>query len=246
MFKPDHFIWLGISLVLVGILLFISRKFKFSYRTATWVIFGIYMVSELAKIVLQFHIIDGHLKFIFKAGYLPFQLCTVTLFFVIYLVFAKNEKRIEFVKSLVLEITLLGATFALIIPSSLKPENTAYFLSTFRDPEIYRFFVYHSGMIWYGLYLLLTKQAKMGFKAWWQSYIALMFLMLNTLWINAALSKYNTNFMFTVEPPVKGVPLFNLDHGRALYLLFYALLFAVLTFLFQLPAIIKESKKVSI
>ena len=245
MFSPDHFMWIGISAIIVGVLLFFSRKYKFSYKTATYIMFGIYVASEIAKIFLQFHIIDGQLKFIFNATFLPFQLCTVTIFLVTYLVFAKNEKRIEYVKSLVLEITMIGAPLAMILPTSFVRVDPNILFDSFTEPEIYRFFIYHAGMIWYGLYLLTTKQVKMGFKPWWQSYLGLMFLMLNTIWINALLKDYNTNFMFTVAPPVNGIPLLNLNHGRFVYLLVYASLFAIITFLFQLPAIIKQSKKVS-
>ena len=247
MLSIDHFIWIGISLFFVGILLFFSRKFKFSFKTSTWILLGIYVASEIAKIIFQFEFIDGKLSFNFNPSYLPLQLCTVTLFFVIYLAFAKNQKCIEFVKSYVVEVMLIGAPLALIFGTCFNSTNTAYLFASFKDPRVYQFFIYHSGMIWYGIYLLITKQVKMGIKPWWQSYLVLVFLILNTLWINRIFASYNTNFMFTTTPPANGIPLLNLKHGYTAYLVHYLFLVALATFILQLSSIIKEikNKKVS-
>lgn len=243
MFSIDHFIWIGISLIFVGILLFFSLKYKFSFKTATYILLGVYIASEIAKIIFQFHIINGRLTFIFKPAYLPLQICTITLFFVIYLAFSKNQKGIEFVKSFVVEIMLIAAPMALIFSTVFDPEHTEYIFASFKYPQVYRFFIYHFVMIWYGLYLVITKQVKMGFKQWWQSYLVLLFLLLNSLWINPLFGSDNPNFMFTSAPPAKGIPLINLKHGYLVFLIHYFIVIAIGTFLLQLPWIIKQNSK---
>jgi len=247
MFSFDHFIWIGISVILTVILLFLSRKFRLSFKTATYILLGIYVASEIIKIILQFEIVDGKLTFVFNAGYLPFQICSITLFFVVYLAFSKNQKGIEIVKSFVLEVMLIGAPMALALSTCFHPEHVAYHFASFKYIEIYRFYIYHIAMIAYGLYLLTTKQVKMGFKAWWQSYIIFLILLLNSFWINAIFSNQDPNFMFTAKPPTSGIPLVNLKHGYFVFLVHYFLMIAIGTFLLQLPAIIKQarSKKVS-
>ena len=246
MFSVDHFVWIGISLFFTGILLFLSRKFKLSFKTATYILLAIYIASEIIKIILQFEIIDGKLIFVFNAGYLPFQICSITLFFVGYLAFSKNQKGIEIVKSFVVEVMLIAAPMALVISTCFHPEHVAYPFASFKYLEIYRFYIYHFAMIAYGLYLVTTKQVKMGFKAWWQSYIIFVILLLNSFWINALFSKKDPNFMFTTKPPTSGIPLVNLNHGYFVFLVHYFLVIAIGTFLLQLPAIIKQarSKKV--
>ena len=247
MFSIDHFIWIGISLFFAGILLFFSRKFKFSFKTATYVILGIYLISEISKIFYQvLPTADGN-GFYFNPSYLPLQMCSITLFFVIYLAFSKNVKGIEFVKSFVIEMMLIAAPVALLFGTCFNSENTAHAFDSFKDFEVYQFFLYHSGMVWYGLYLVTTKQVKMGFKPWWQSLIVITILLLTSVWINGILSVYHTNFMFTVTPPVNGIPLINLKHGYAPFLIHYLIAIAFITLLFQLPSIIKQqrNKKVS-
>ena len=71
---------------------------------------------------------------------------------------------------------------------------------------------------------------------------AIAFLALCSIWVNSALQQYNTNFFFTVRPPMKNLPLLNLDNGWWMYIFTLVILGIVLLGLFHLPFIIKEIK----
>ena len=95
-------------------------------------------------------------------------------------------------------------------------------------------------MIWYGIYLLMTKQVKMGFKAWWQSLVSICVMLVFSIFLNSVLAVYKTYFMYTVVPPANGIPLINLKAGWVVYMIHYVFVVALATFLLQLPFIIKE------
>lgn len=257
MFSGDHFIWLAISLVILGILLFLSNRFKWSYKTATLVLLGIYVSSELFKIFTHMFPatrwlgegatidgFDGNSAMYLLPKSLPFQLCSFMIFFVIYMAFSKNQKGVEIAKSFSIQVFLLAGTLALLLATCLSDSNTAHLGDSFKDPHLgaYYYFYYHAGMIWYGIYLLQTKQVKMGFKVWLTNLALLLCVFVIAIWMSSITLIYETNFMFVVAPPAKGLPLLNLKHGWYVYIVHYVLIAVILTFLFQLPAIIKEIK----
>ena len=257
MFSGDHFIWLAISTVILGLLLFLSNKFKWNYKTATFVLLGIYVSSELFKIFTHMFPatrwlgegatvdrFDGNLAMYLLPKSLPFQLCSFMIFFVIYMAFSKNQKGVEIAKSFSIQVFLIAGTLALILATCLSSSNTAHFGDSFKDPQMgaYYYFYYHAGMIWYGIYLLQTKQVKMGFKVWLTNLALLLCVFVLAIWVSSITLIYETNFMFVVAPPAKGLPLLNLNHGWHVYIVHYMLLGVLLTFLFQLPAIIIEIK----
>ena len=53
---------------------------------------------------------------------------------------------------------------------------------------------------------------------------------------------YNTNFFFVVRPPVKGLPLLNLNHGWFVYFITLLCLGFIGITLVHLPFLIKEHK----
>ena len=260
MFSADHFIWIGISLFFVGILLFLTFKFKFSQKTATYIILGIYIVTEVFKISTHMYPasrwlgegakVDGSADAMYLLPKsLPFQICSSMIFPIIYLAFGKNEKVKETLKSFVVPVFLIAAPLAILLGTCLNADNTAHLFDSFKDPDCgpYQFFLYHAGMVWYGIYLLSTKTVKMGFHVWINNFIFLFCMIMVSIWINSFLIVYGTNFMFTVAPPAKGIPLINMKHGWVVYMIHYLFVVALFTFLFQLPAIIKQwkAKKVS-
>ena len=258
MFSGDHFIWLAISAVIFGILLFLSTKFKWSYKTATFVLLGIYVSSELFKIFTHMFpasrwlgegsTVDGFsgdlAKYLLPKS-LPFQLCSFMIFFVFYMAFSKNQKGVEIAKSFSIQVFLLAGSLALILATCLNSKNTAHLGDSFKDSQFgpYYYFYYHAGMLWYGVYLLMTKQVKMGLKVWLTNLALLLCVFVIAFWATSFTLIYETNFMFVAAPPAKGLPLLNLNHGWHVYIVHYMMIAVILTFLFQLPAIIKEIKQ---
>ena len=238
MFSTNHFIWLGLCALFIGGLLFASIRFKFSFKTATYIVSGICIASELCKIFTHIDEIydkKGNLEGgVLGAQYLPFHLCSILIFFILYLNICKNEKTLEKIKSFIIPIALLGGTMALLIPTSGV---------NFLKPYAYQCFVYHAGIIWYGLYLLISKQANLGLKSYKNNMIYLFGIMFIMLWVNSALQVYDTNFFYLVRPPMDNLPILNLNNGWFVYFISLIGVAFVLFTLLHIPFIIIEHRK---
>lgn len=236
MFSTNHFIWLGICAAFIAGLLFAAKKFKFSFKTATLITAGFSLASELCKIfthIEQTKDADGSVTGGFlEPGALPFHLCSLLIFVIFYLSFAKNEKRIEVMKSFLVPVAILGGTMALLIPTSGVD---------FKEPFAYQCFVYHSAIIWYSLYLITSKQVNLSLCSYKRNMLILSSLVFVMIWINSILSVYNTNFLYLVRPPMKNLPILNLNHGWFVYFISLISVALALFTLFHLPFIIKDA-----
>ncbi len=109
-------------------------------------------------------------------------------------------------------------------------------------PFAYQCFLYHAGLVWWALYLLVTKQVDLGKKAYLTNVGVLSILLFVMLWVNSALSVYDTNFFYVIRPPAEHLPLLNLDNGWIVYFLTLVGLGLAGVTLTHLPAMLKERK----
>ena len=237
MFSTNHFLWLGLCAVLIGGLLFAAKKFNFSFKTATYIVAGISLASELCKIFTHIdNIYDSNDNLdggVLGAQFLPLHLCSILIFLFFYLTVAKNEKLIETIKSLIVPVAILGGIMALLIPTSGV---------NFAKPYAYQCFIYHAGIVWYALYLLMTKQVKLGLKSYKNNMIILFSALFVMLWVNSALQEYDTNFFYVVRPPMDNLPLLNLNNGWLVYFITLVAVAFVLFTAFHVPFIVKDIK----
>ncbi len=233
MFSTEHFIWMGICVVFIGVLLWISLKFRFTYKTAARVMAFICLASELCKIFT--HIEEPEAGGgVLEPTSLPLHLCSILIFLIFYCAVSDDQKRIGQVTSFALPICIWGGILAILMATSGVE---------FTEPYPYQCFLFHAGLLWWALYLLLTKQVDLGKKAYWRNLLILGCLVFVMLWVNSALSVYDTNFFYLVRPPVEDLPVLNLDNGWYVYFLTILCLgFAAVTSV-HLPAMLKERKK---
>ena len=233
MFTPKHFIWLGLCAAAIIIGLIIAKKAKLTNRQAARVMAVICIVSEVSKIMSE--MMDSDFGgMVLDPRALPFHLCSMLIFAVFYLAFAKESPRRETVLSFTVPIGLLGGICAMLIPT-----NGVDFLKI----GAYQCFVYHAGLVWFALYSIIAGQADLGKKAYARNVLILLILSFLMIYVNGALSAYGTNFMYVRKPPMDGLPVLNLDHGWYVYFLTLMALGAVLISLVHLPFMIKEKKK---
>lgn len=192
---------------------------------------------------------------------LPFHLCSILIFFIFFLALSNNQKLIEKVKTFCVPVFLLAGVLALIINTCFGSDINAFESFTGEIAKLnaykasgdaldlakyvstlsaWQYFPFHAAIVWFGLYLMITKQVKFGFKEWLRNDVILLALLVFAIWVNSFTLKYKTNFMFVVYPPAKGLPLLNLKHGWHVYMIHYMFVGALLTFLFQLYWMIKE------
>ena len=236
MFTKEHFIWIIICIVIIVSLLLLSIKLKLNKKQAILIMLVTAILSELLKIFTHVNLeYDGDALYrgYIDPGALPLHLCSIFVFVFIFLYFNKNEKLENKVISFFVPIGLFGAILAIIMATSGVD---------FAKPYAYQCFVYHSVMVYLALYFIITKQVDLGLKAYLRNLIVLFSLAIIMLWVNGALSVYDTNFFFVNRPPAKGLPLLNLDHGWYIYFLTLSILGILLETIISLPYIIKEKK----
>lgn len=233
MFTTNHFIWMGICAVMIGLLLLISLKFKFSRRQASLVMALIAAGSEICKIFTHIEDAPGG-GGVLESGALPLHLCSILISLVFFCAFSKHETQVSKVASLCVPVGLWGGVLAILMATSGV---------NFAKPYAYQCFLYHAGLLWWALHLLLTRQVDLGLQAYLRNLKVLGGMLFLMIWVNSALSVYDTNFWFVVRPPADGLPLLNLNNGWLCYFLTLVSIGLFAITITHLPAIMKERKK---
>lgn len=230
MFTTNHFIWLAICVVLIGALTFFSLKFKFSLKTATWIIVGISVASELCKIFT--HMTDATSGgMVLEPTALPFHLCSILIFLFFYILLCKNEQRRKKVLEFIVPIALLGGLLAILLPTSGV---------NFARPYAYQCFIYHACVIWFAIYLIASKKVNLGHKTYLRNCLVMLALVVVMLWVNSILSVYDVNFFYLVRPPMDNLPLLNLDNGWGAYFVTLLACGLILVTIVHAPSMICE------
>lgn len=239
MFSAEHFIWIAICAVMIGGLVIASIKWKFSFKTATWIVFGIALASEFCKLFTHmnyYEISNGPLNvdgWYLLPKSLPLHLCSILVFFIIYFAFGKEGKLKQTMLNFFVPIGLCGGFLAILLATSG---------TNFKEPYAYQCFIYHAGIMWYAIYLLMTKKVQIGIHEFIKNTVLLFALAIIMIWVNSALMIYGVNFFFLVNPPAEGLPLLNLKHGWYAYFAHLCFCGLLLEFVVALPRIIKEIK----
>ncbi len=237
MFTTEHFIWIGICIVFIAALTYVSLHFRFSFRTSACVMAGIALASEISKILSHMNFVNGtdaSKGMVLGAQFLPLHLCSLLIFAFFYLPFAKNERIKNYLLSLTVPVGLIGSLLAILMATSG---------TDFTEATSYQCFIYHAGMTFFALYLVKTKQVDLGRKAWLTNLASLFTMAIGMIWVNSALQMYDTNFWYVVRPPVKGLPLLNLDNGWLAYFATLLVLGFIGVTAIHLPALIGEAKQ---
>jgi len=234
MFTSEHFIWIGLcAAFLIGFTMG-SVKGKWSLKNAGLVMTAICVFSEVSKIMSDMKESPVTEGMVLDPRSLPFHLCSLLLFAVLFITFGKDGAFKETLMSFMAFAGTIGSFCAIMIPTNG---------TDFGDIGAYQCFVYHAGLMWFSLYLIFTKKAILGIKAYFRNALILLSLVVAMLYINGALSNYGTNFLYLVRPPMKNLPILNLDHGWYVYFLTVLGIGAVILTLFHLPFILFEKHK---
>ena len=230
-FTTEHFIWLGLCDIFVALLTYISKKFNFSLKTAGYIMCAICAISEISKIMSDMMESENGGMFLDPKS-LPFHLCSLMIFAVLFITFGKDGKAKQTIIDFVAVMGTLGSICALLIPTNG---------TDFTKILAYQCFVYHAGLLYFSLYLIVGGYARLG-KALGKNMLVLLSLVWAMIYINSALSQYDTNFMYLVRPPMENIPFLTLDYGWYVYFLHILSLGAAIITLFHLPFIIRDKK----
>lgn len=247
MFSIEHIIWVVICAAAIVISLRVLEARRVSLEQMLTIACCIAAASECVKLLTYVQMVpsaDGSAMHVFiEWRHLPFHLCSIQIFLIFYARFAESERRRETVLAFLYPTGIVGAAFALLLPTIFT--NGIETSQAFTHPIAYQFFIYHSMLIVLGAYIARCGEVKIRF-AHLRSTLAILFAMgLASIYVNAALSyvtydgttllsvENTPNFFFTYRTPV-GIELTEVWQWY-LYLGIIAILAVVLMTLFYLP-----------
>ena len=234
MFSPAHLIWLACIFAVITTAFIITKKLRPSHKTVHLIVTFVLIAAKLLHTAISITEVDSEFGgFVIKQSNLPFHLCSMMIYFVIFLNFIKNEKLRAKIKSFMVPAMLIGAAMALLIPTEgVDPAST----------RVWEYMLAHTGLVFYGLYLMAIEKVDLGIKAYFNN---LQFLLATTVVafiMNSLCVDSDANFFFVRKPPMDNLPILNLNHGWHVYFLTLVVVACTLIFLIQLPFIIKEQK----
>ena len=232
MFTTEHFIWIALCLAFVIFMTRFCLKKQISLKLAAQIMVVICLFSEISKIMSGTMESPNGGMFLNPQS-LPFHLCSLILFGIIYITFGKDGLLKQTIIDFVAVLGTLGSIAAILIPTNG---------TDFTSIDSYQCFVYHAGLLWFSLYLIFSGNARMDMAALGRNLTILFFLTLLMIYVNGALSSYDTNFMYVVRPPMENLPYLNLEKGWYVYFLHLLALGLTLLCLFYAPFLLCRQK----
>lgn len=116
LFTGKHFIWLAICGLGIMLGLFIAKERRIGLRDAGLFMSVVSILSEACKMMT--HMIPSPMGgMALDPNAMPFHLCSMQIFVVFYITFAKQSSVKEKVKSFFVPTALLGGILAMLIPT---------------------------------------------------------------------------------------------------------------------------------
>ena len=233
MFTLAHFIWLGVIGTVIAATLFVVCRTGVSHRAVGR---GTMLVLMALKVF--------HMSLSMKAspfgGYvlnqtqLSFHLCSIMIYTVIFTNLIEDKRVTDILKSFMVPCLFIGAAMALLIPTEGVDPAKA---------RVWQYMLIHGVLVFYGIYLAFVERVDLSFRAYRNNLKLLLCVTLVAFMMNSVLEQYKTNFLFLRVPPMKGLPILNLNNGWYVYFLSLAAVACILVLLVHLPFIVKGAWK---
>lgn len=253
MFSTEHFIWLGISAVVIAVTLFLLGKYKPSLRRVLDVACVLCVISELVVVGTLIKVVpsaSGSDTFMYlPLSSLPLHLCSIQTVFVFAARFMQGGERRDNLLAFMYVTCIAGAGMALILPSLF---NTVAPSEAFVHPRAYQYHLFHALLIVIGAYIAMSGEVRFRKKHILTSLAFIGLLGWASIYINSICShpvyedgklqsvEYGTNYFFTFETPV-GIELTEKWHWF-LYLFILLCVIVVMELIFYLPLIARDKK----
>ena len=258
MFTVNHFIWLGICAVLMVCALQYLQKNRPSLRSVLSVACVLCIISEVTKTLSVLQMVpssDGSATHLYvEMGQLPLHLCSIQILFIFFARFSKNEKAKETLLAFMYPSCVLGAAFAMAIPTIFN--DNVDISQAFTHPQAYQYFLYHAMLIVLGVYIAMSKEVTFRPKHYLSSLGILGALGFASIYLNSIFAvptyvngelvsvDYTTNFFFTHHPPIN-IPLTEKWHWFV-YIGVILTLAVVLIGVVYIPCMLKSARDLSL
>jgi len=235
-FTIPHFTFLVVLWsAAVFLAIFLTRKFGFSQKVV-WVCMLLALLSEIEKIF--FFIADTGNGFRLPAEFLPFNLCSLQIFFITALALSHNPRKMTILISFMYPALVGGGIMGSVVPSFVFDYHGLLDFAT------YRFFIYHAMLIFLGLYLYMSKPIEFSIKSFGYGFLILGMIFIFAVWINGFFGwNPETNFCYFVRPPAEGLPLINMNNGWGVYVFTFAMICFAIYFFCYLTEIFRDLSK---
>ena len=216
LFGSKHLVILAIcaAVTVLGVLL--TRKWPLQKMCRTLLHIGV--VSEVTKVI--YFILANEAKYdgILPKSDLPFQLCSLQIFFALIFVLTEKKKVQDVLLSVMLPGSIFGGIAALIIATT-SSLNGGW-------PITVQYFGYHVTLVVFGISVMLHRKAELTVWHYITCLKCMLAIFLLAVYLNSMLydASSNFNFMYVASPPAKGLPYLNEDKGWLVYIIRYAIL----------------------
>lgn len=252
----NHFVFLGISVIIIVTSLIIFKKKNVSFNTVLNIMLVVAVLSELIKIgeyIEPYTNEAGKVIGVYfdKEG-LPFHLCSIQIIFL-------------FVVRLCKEGSFKNKLLAFQYPTAFLGSLLALMLATitieYDRPLAWQYFLYHSCLLVYGLYIPISKVVKIDTKMYLNTCVCLIGLFIVSIYINGLLAVPSQDvinsagevigqtegmyvwFFYSTKPPIENLPILNLDNGWFVYILSILVIGIIAVTLVHIPFFIKDYKE---
>jgi len=251
MFNIQHIVWLCIcGAYIVGVTVFLMKR-RPDIDTVLTAACVLCVLSELVKTFSAIELVPSatgkKLYPYIELQFIPLHLCSLQILLIFFARFTKNLRFKETVLGFLYPAGVVGATFALAIPTIFK--KSVKIAEAFTDPWAYQYFLFHAMLIILGLYIAFSGKVDLRPKHYFTSVGMLGVLGVLSLYLNSMFASpiykngklisvdYTTNFFFTYRPPIN-IPLTEKWHW-CLYLTVITALALTTIALCYLPVFIR-------
>ncbi|MCD7823031.1 MAG: YwaF family protein [Oscillospiraceae bacterium] len=164
MFSLNHFIWIGISVVLFVVAIVFLRKYRPPLKNVLTVCCVIAVLSEITKVLSMIKLVpssDGSMMTPYlELNQLPFNLCSIQIIFIFIARLTGSEKLRKTVLGFMYPTCIAGAIGAILLPTIFTFSITSD--QAFTHPLGYQFFLYHTMLVTLGVYIPMSGEARFG------------------------------------------------------------------------------------
>jgi len=225
------FIFLPVAIFLA---FFLSKKYGFS-KKIIWIVAIAGMLCEIERLIFFMEETEGGFRL--PPDFLPFNLCQFQVILMFILAFSEDIQKHKLLLSFMYP-TLVGVAFM----GSMIPAAATY--HGLLELSTYRYFFFHAMLMFFGLYLYLSRPIQYSLKNYFAGIFFTFSSMAFAVWLNAFFGwDPSVNHMFVVRPPIEGLPILNLNNGWLNYMFDMTWVGFTLITLCYLPVIIRETPK---
>ena len=204
MFQTAHIIWIVISLIVIVVGVVLCRYLRPPMKLMLKICLAISVVSEVIKFFSVSQIVpmidrftakeDGSIDFVYRGDYiaalspehLPFEMCSLQIFFMALCLIVENEKVKRFLYVMMFA-TGIGGIIAIPLASLSVEYNS--FSEYMLAPRVWQFFLYHSMICVLSIYIGLSKETNIVFSDLKTAIIGAFAFDIPTFYLNGVLSE---------------------------------------------------------